>query len=174
MKRRDFEGGALPRACWAPRYRSAGGSHRSRMGVHLADAFHVARRPKYESLVAWQRADDLFVRLHRISKQRFPADERYELTSQIRRAALSVPANIVEGIARYHHKERLQFLRTASASLDETRYYVHVASRLGYLTEDLYAELVLDIRKVGAPLTGMIRAVRASLASKRILPIAER
>lgn len=113
------------------------------------------------------------MRLHRITKQRFPADERYELTSQIRRAALSVPANIVEGIARYHHKERLQFLRTASASLDETRYYVHVASRLGYLTEDLYAELVLDIRKVGAPLTGMIRAVRASLASKRILPIAE-
>jgi four helix bundle protein len=82
----------------------------------------MAKRPKYESLVAWQRADDCFVRLHRVTKQRFPADERYELTSQIRRAALSVPANIVEGIARYHRKERLQFLRTASASLDETRY----------------------------------------------------
>ena len=74
----------------------------------------MAKRPKCESLVAWQRADDLFVRLHHITKERFPADERYELTSQIRRATLSVPANIVEGIARFHPKERLQFLRTAA------------------------------------------------------------
>lgn len=106
-------------------------------GAHVVRAWeytlptpsHVAKRPKYESLVAWQRADDLFVRLHRITKQRFPADEPTTCMLRV---------------------------------------------RLGYLTEDLYAELVLDIRKVGAPLTGRIRAVRASLASKRILPIAER
>jgi four helix bundle protein len=133
----------------------------------------VAKRPKYETLVAWQRADDLFVRLHRITKQRFPADERYELTSQIRRAALSVPANIVEGIARYHRKERLQFLRTASASLDETRYYVHVAKRLGYLNDDLYVQLVLDIRKAGAPLMGMIRVVEAAIAAQKKPPVGE-
>ena len=125
----------------------------------------MAKRPRYESLVAWQRADDLFVRLHRITKQRFPADERYELTSQIRRAALSVPANIVEGNARYHRKERLQFLRTAS---DETRYYVHVAKRLGYLNDDLYFQLILDIRKVGAPLMGMIRVAKAAIAAQKL------
>ena len=127
----------------------------------------MAKRPKYESLVAWQRADDLFVRLHHIAKQRFPADERYELTSQIRRAALSVPANIVEGIARYHPKERLQFLRTASASLDETRYYVHVARRLGYLTDELFEELAREVRRTAAPLMGMIRSSKIAAAKRR-------
>jgi four helix bundle protein len=55
---------------------------------------------KYENLVVWQRADDLFIVIHRLTHQRFPADERYELGRQLRRAAYSVPANIVEGSAR--------------------------------------------------------------------------
>jgi four helix bundle protein len=114
-----------------------------------------------------QRADDLFVRLHQITRQRFPADERYGLTSQLRRAALSVPANIVEGSARHHCKERLQFLRTAWASLNESRYYLHVAQRLGYLPEAVYAELVGDVRKTAAPLSGLIRLVRAELVRER-------
>lgn len=119
--------------------------------TRLANAFGMPKQAKYESLVVWQRADDLFVRLHQITRQRFPADERYELTSQLRRAALSVSANIVEGSARRHHRERLQFLRTAWASLNEARYYLHVARRLGYLPEDVYAELVREVRKTAAP-----------------------
>ena len=54
----------------------------------------------HENLVAWQRADDLFIDLHRLTHQRFPRFERFEIGQQIRRAAWSVPANIVEGIAR--------------------------------------------------------------------------
>jgi four helix bundle protein len=110
----------------------------------------MPKQAKYESLVVWQRADDLFVRLHQITRQRFPADERYELTSQLRRAALSVPANIVEGSARHHRRERLQFLGTAWASLNEARYYLHVVSRLGYVPQDLYAELVVELRTTAA------------------------
>ena len=134
----------------------------------------MAKRARYESLVASQRADDLFVRLHHVTRQRFPGDERYELTSQIRRAALSVPSNIVEGIGRFHPKERLQFLRTASASLDETRYYVHVARRLGYVSDELHAQLELDIRKVAAPLTGMLRAAKNAVAARRRSLLVER
>ncbi len=89
----------------------------------------MTKLPRYQSLIAWQRADDLFIRLHRVTREYFPADERYELTSQLRRAAFSVPANIVEGTARHYPKETLQFLRTAWASLVETGYCLHVARR---------------------------------------------
>ena len=54
----------------------------------------------YKKLVVWQRADDLFIGVHRLTRQRFPVEERYELGQQLRRAAFSVPANIVEGNAR--------------------------------------------------------------------------
>jgi len=70
-------------------------------------------KPGYTSLVAWQRADDLFVRLHHLASKSFPVEERYELSAQLRRAALSVPTNIVEGTARYHRRETLHFLRIA-------------------------------------------------------------
>jgi four helix bundle protein len=68
--------------------------------------------PLYRSLDAWKYADSLFFEIHRFTK-RFPAEERYVLTTQLRRAALSVPTNIVEGNARFHLRERVQFLRTA-------------------------------------------------------------
>ena len=76
-----------------------------------------------------------------VTREHFPADERYELTSQLRRAAFSVPANIVEGTARHYPKETLQFLRTAWASLVETGYCLHVARRLGYITDAMFGEL---------------------------------
>ena len=63
----------------------------------------------HHSLVAWQRADDLFIRLHQLSLKRFPAFERFELGGQLRRAAFSVACNIVEGFARRHVKERVNF-----------------------------------------------------------------
>ena len=121
----------------------------------------MTRLPRYQSLVAWQRADDLFIRLHGVTRQYFPADERYELTSQLRRAAFSVPANIVEGTARHYPKETLQFLRTAWASLVETGYCLHVARRLGYITDALYGELDMELRRAAAPLLGMIRKRRS-------------
>lgn len=133
----------------------------------------MTKLPRYQSLVAWQRADDLLVHLHRVTREYFPADERYELTSQLRRAAFSVPANIVEGppspfglwrtgTARHYPKETLQFLRTAWASLVETGYCLHVARRLGYITDGLYAELELELRRAAAPLVGMIRTRHAA------------
>jgi len=110
----------------------------------------------HESLVAWQRADDLFIRIHQLSKT-FPPHERYELGSQSRRAAFSVAANIVEGFGRYPPKERSQFLRVALASLAELSYCIHAAHRLGYLTPDLKEEIDLDLRRVSAPLRGLLR-----------------
>src|SRR5262249_9259434 len=106
----------------------------------------------HHTLVAWQRADDLFVKLHQLSLQAFPAFERYELGGQLRRAAFSVGANIVEGFATEHRRKRLNFLDTSKASLAEAGYCVHCARRLRYITEAIASELDVDIRRVGAPL----------------------
>ena len=77
---------------------------------------------RHESLVAWQRADDLFIKLHRLTLQSFPSYEKFELGSQLRRAAYSVPANIVEGFARRYRRTRLHFLNISESSLAEVGY----------------------------------------------------
>lgn len=112
---------------------------------------------RHHTLVVWQRADDLFILIHKLAREAFPLDERYELNSQIRRAAYSVAANIVEGVAREHPKERLQFLNIAWGSLAEVGYCLHVARRLGYISDEMYTKLELDVRRVGAPLAGLIK-----------------
>jgi four helix bundle protein len=117
---------------------------------------------RHHSLVAWQRADDLLVSLHNLARELFPADERYMLGAQLRRAAYSVAANIVEGYARELPKERLQFLNVAWGSLAEVGYCLHVAHRLGYIDQKSFEVLDLDVRRVGAPLSGLIQRVRSS------------
>ena len=115
---------------------------------------------RHHSLVAWQRADDLFIKLHVLTIEQFPALERFELGSQLRKAAYSVPANIVEGFARRHKRDRLHFLNIAEGSLAEVGYCLHVARRLGYITEEVMKEFESELNGVGAPLVGLIRSTR--------------
>lgn len=117
---------------------------------------------RHHSLVAWQRADDLFIKLHRLSIQAFPKFERFELGSQLRKAAYSVPANIAEGYGRRHWRERRHFLNISSASLAEVAYCVHAAWRLGYFANAVMQDLEKDLNGVGAPLSGLIRSIHAS------------
>jgi four helix bundle protein len=86
--------------------------------------------------------------------------ERFELSSQLRKAAYSVAANIVEGFGRRHKADRLHFLNIAEASLAEVSYCVHAAWRLGYVTDQRRTELEADLNRVGAPLSGLIRSIR--------------
>lgn len=120
---------------------------------------------KFTRLVAWQRADDLFIEVHRYTHQHFPVHERYELGRQIRRAGHSVPSNIVEGNARYHRREKLHFFNIASASLSELAYRLHAAHRLGYIGQADYLRLDDLAKQVAAPLGGLIRAYRAPLVA---------
>ena len=115
---------------------------------------------RHHSLVAWQRADDLFIKLHILANRHFPAFGRFELGSQLRRAAYSVPANIVEGFARRRRRGRLHFLNIAEDSLAEVGYCLHAAMRLGYISEEMLTELELDLSGVGGPLVGLIRSTR--------------
>jgi four helix bundle protein len=122
----------------------------------------------HHSLVAWQRADDLFIALHRLSLQSFPAFERFELGSQLRRAAYSVVANIVEGFARRAGRSRLNFLHISESSLAEVGYCIHAAHRLGYISEAISQEIESQIRMVGSPLGGLIRSARLQIGTRAI------
>ncbi|MFN7981061.1 MAG: four helix bundle protein [Vicinamibacterales bacterium] len=115
---------------------------------------------RHNNLIAWQRADDLFIRLHRLASERFPPVERFELGSQIRRAGHSVAANIVEGVARRSPAQQLHFLNISEASLAEVAYCLHVARRLNNVTQTEYAELDAEVQRVFAPLTGLIRRTK--------------
>jgi four helix bundle protein len=114
----------------------------------------------HHTLVAWKRADDLFIKLHQLSLKAFPAVERFELGSQLRRAAFSVAVNIVEGLARPAGRARVNFLDISQSSLAEVGYCIHVAQRLGYVSPTIASELETEIKQVGAPLAGLIRSER--------------
>lgn len=110
----------------------------------------------HEKLVAWQRADNLYIDIHRLTTD-YPAQERFGLVSQMRRAAYSVPANIVEGLARRSRREKIRFLNIAASSLAELAYCLHASRRLGYLTPEEHVRFDRIVRKTAAPLQGLRR-----------------
>ena len=107
----------------------------------------------HRKLKAFELADALVLEVYRATKS-FPKDELYGLTSQLRRAAVSVPTNIVEGCGRGTPKEYLHFLRVAFASLREVGYLLDLAHRLGYLSaehnESLQEQYDATARTLGA------------------------
>jgi len=110
----------------------------------------------YRDLSVWQRAMDLIVTSYRLSK-RLPKDELYGLTSQIRRAATSIPANIAEGQGRRYTSEFLQFLGVAKGSLLELETHVLASQRLGYLADGEVEECLKLAAEVGKMLGGLMR-----------------
>jgi four helix bundle protein len=91
----------------------------------------------YKKLVVWQKADDLAFKIYMATKS-FPKDELYGITSQLRRAALSVPTNLVEGSGRQGRNELRQFTNIALGSLAEVVYLLDFSLRLGYLKQEDY------------------------------------
>ena len=112
----------------------------------------------YTKIEAWRLADDLAVHVYEMTRS-FPREEIYGVTSQIRRAACSVAANLVEGSSRESQKEWLHFLHVARGSLSEVLYFVHLSRRLGYWQEAEAEQLAVEIKRVFALLHGLIQAV---------------
>jgi four helix bundle protein len=94
----------------------------------------------YKKLNVWKKADDLAFQIF-IATRNFPPEETYGITSQMRRAGLSVPTNIVEGYSRQGRKELKQFVNISMGSLGEVRYLLDFSSRLGYLNSNQYISL---------------------------------
>ena len=118
----------------------------------------------YKSLGAWQRADELTVQIYQTTRQ-FPSAEIYGITSQLRRAAYSVPANIAEGSGRESNADYLRFLSVSQGSLAETEYFLHLAHRLEYLNENDWDHLTTQVNQTFAALNGLMKAVRKALNS---------
>jgi four helix bundle protein len=85
----------------------------------------------YRDLAVWQLGMDIALQVYQATKD-FPTDERFGLTSQLRRAAASVPANIAEGHARSSTRDYLRYIAIAIGSLAETATFIELAGRLGY------------------------------------------
>ena len=114
----------------------------------------------YRKIEAWRLSDDLAVAVYNQTRT-FRREELYGLTGQLRRSAISVPANIVEGSARHSKRDYLHFLHIARGSLAETQYYLHLARRLDFLTDRAEDELATQSRATFACLHGLICAVEA-------------
>ena len=112
----------------------------------------------YTKIDAWRLTDDLTVAIYKRTTS-FPREEIYGLTSQLRRASYSVPANIVEGASRESKKDYLHFLYIARGSLSEAQYFVHLAARLDYLPSEEAEALHQQTKVAFACLHGLIRAV---------------
>jgi len=95
---------------------------------------------RWQNLDIWKEADDLAYRVY-CTTSRFPKEEIYGITSQLRRAALSVPTNIVEGYSRRGDKELSRFINIALGSLGETKYLIMFSCKLGYLNYSEHQQL---------------------------------
>lgn len=112
----------------------------------------------YRDLEVWQRGIDLVAAIYRLTEA-FPKEERYGLTSQLRRAAVSVPANIAEGYARPHRGDYLHHLSVARGSLAELETHLVISVRLEIVQRESIAEVWNLSQEVGKMLTKLVRSL---------------
>ena len=116
----------------------------------------------YRNNKAWQKADELVMEIYDATRS-FPQEELYGLTSQIRRAGISVAANIAEGTGRNTEKDYLRFLYQARGSLTEVEYYIHLSAKLGYLSNG-HLDMLRETRdEAGRVLQGLIKHIESKI-----------
>ena len=121
----------------------------------------MAKVERYKDLIAWQKAMDLVEAVYRVSG-RFPAEERFGLTAQIRRAAVSVPSNIAEGYSRPGRADYIRFLNIARGSANEIETQLLIAERLGFMERDKLTGIVDLVQEVQRILKGLVSSLRSS------------
>ena len=112
----------------------------------------------FRDLRVWQRGMDLMVSCYRLSRG-FPRDERFGLTSQLRRAAVSVPSNIAEGNGRKHRREYVHHVSIAKGSVNEVESLLLAAERLGFVDRQAVTPLLQEAEEVSRGLLALIRAL---------------
>jgi four helix bundle protein len=112
----------------------------------------------FKELIVWQEAMNLVEMIYMCTK-RFPKEEIYGLTSQMRRAAISIPANIAEGYGRKARKEYIQFLAISNGSLTELETHVLIAHRINYLEENDLEKILSQMQTVGRLLSAIRKAL---------------
>ena len=117
---------------------------------------------RFEKLEVWKKAHEFTLLVYKLTSL-FPKEEKYSLVDQLRRAASSVPTNILEGNERNSTKEFIQFLFTAKASLAETKYHLLLAKDLNYLSEFNYHKALELANEVGKMINGLISYLRSKI-----------
>ena len=112
----------------------------------------------FRDLMVWRKAHEFVLAVYRFTES-FPEREKYGLAHQMRRAAVSIPANIAEGFGKRSQAEKARFLNIAEGSLEECRYYLILAQDLGYGQTGSLMELLEEASRL---LNGYVRAVLAS------------
>ena len=100
---------------------------------------------KFEDLKVWQKAHRLVLEIYKITKE-LPQEERFALVSQVRRASVSIPANIAEGFKKRGKKDKSNFYNIAQGSLEELKYYLILSKDLGYVEDNV--KLISDIEEI--------------------------
>jgi len=118
----------------------------------------VEEEKSFKKLTVWKKAYQLVLTIYKHS-QKFPPSELYGLTSQLRRAGVSILANIAEGSERQSKKEFLQFLSIARGSLAEVESYLILVKDLGYIHEGEFVELEDQRKEVGKLLRGLYKSL---------------
>lgn len=116
---------------------------------------------RWRNLEVWKLADEFAYKVYELTRQ-FPKQELFGITSQVRRAALSVPTNVVEGYSRKGDRDLAHFLNISLGSLAETKYLLHFALRLKYLGHDTYESLMMEAENLGKKLWAFYQKVRNS------------
>ena len=126
----------------------------------MRDASETPPARSFRDLMVWQKAHEFVLGIYRLTES-FPDREKYGLANQMRRAAVSIPANIVEGFGKRSKAEKARFLNIAEGSLEECRYYLILGHDLGYADTQM---LMSGLETVGRLLN---RYARAILDSRR-------
>ena len=114
--------------------------------------------PSFENLLVWQKAHQFVLNTYKMTLT-FPDSEKFGLTSQFRRAAVSIPANIVEGYGKRSHADKARFYNIAQGSLNECRYYLRLANDLGYAETQ---SLTQQLNEIGKMLNSYTKKVLSS------------
>lgn len=117
----------------------------------------------YKKLEVWKKSHIMVLHVYKQILPKLPPQEKYDLTSQVKRAAYSIPLNIVEGAGRRTEKDFAHFLDNALGSAHELEYACFLAKDLDYLTDSQYNDINLLTNEVKAMLIGLIKHLRPSL-----------
>lgn len=128
-------------------------------GMPTVGAIKERRVESWKDLEVWKLAHGLVLKIYEASKG-FPGDERFRLTDQICRAAVSVPANIAEGKGRNSLREYLQFLSVARGSAEEVKYLLLLSKDLGYIPDNTYFDIAEGYDRVARMLYGLMKSLR--------------
>ena len=112
----------------------------------------------FENILAWQKAHDFVLTVYAITRN-FPEDEKFGLTSQFRRAAVSIEANIAEGYKKLSKADKLRFLNISQGSLEECRYYIILSRDLSYANQEQFMLLCEKIEIASKLLNGYCKGI---------------